>query len=251
VYTPSQLQATAKKLTKGTSQYGAFIPSAWPIFLLYTSVFYQYGGKLFNISQKKATFNSKAGVQALTTLYNMIWKSHVSPANIGGTDPDMRMVATGQAAMVFDGPWQSQHPSIKAMGANAGIARFPQFGPKKAVAFYSHYLVMYSKNSAAENKAALKFAEYFNQHSILMAQAGDIPMYKPVLSSKAMKKLPAAALAASMKYAIPAGPSFAKYNDAALWSDAVTPALLGKLKPSGFAAALDKAATEVTKAAQG
>ena len=53
-----------------------------------------------------------------------------------------------------------------------------------------------------------------------------------------------------MKYAIPAGRTFSKYNDSHLWDDAVIPALQGKLKPSGFKAALNAAAAKTTALAQ-
>jgi len=243
--------ATAKKLTKGSSQYGFFVPSAWPIFLMYYSTLAQFGGKPFNVKTKTATFNNTAGVNTLKALYNLIYKYKVSPANIGGTDPDMSGVATGKMAMVVDGPWQLNHPSIQALGADAGTAPFPQIGPKKAVAFYSHYLVSYVKNTAAENKAAVKFAEYFNKHSLTIGKAGDVPMYKPVLSSKQLKAVKQLAPVASMmKYAVPAAPTFQKYNDGPLFNDVVIPALQGKITPSQFKSKLNAAAQKVTQTAQ-
>jgi multiple sugar transport system substrate-binding protein len=250
VYSQKAFLATVKKLTKG-GKYGFLVPDAWPIFLLYTSVLYQFGGTLFDISTKTAKYNSKAGVNALKALYDLVYKYKASPAKTGGGDPDMKLLPTGNIAMAVDGPWMSTHPSLLAMGKNAGIAQFPQIGPKKAVAFYSHYLVAYTKNSAEENKAIVKFAEYFNAHSLAMAKAGDAPMYKPVLASKAIKKLTGAGIAAMMKYAKPASPTFQKYRDSWLWDDVVIPALQGKLKPADFQSALNSAAAKTTQNAQG
>jgi len=240
---PSKVLAAAKKLTKGSDQYGMVIPTDWPMQFVWPTLLAQFGGKPFNSSSKTATFNSQAGVKALTYLKNLIYQHHVGPDKYA-VDQDIKMLANGSAAQIFDGIWMYTNATLQTLGSNEGISEVPQFGPKHKVFIGDLYFALYKKNSAADNKAAIKFLEYFQTHSIEMAKVGPVPTYKPVIATKAFKKLTAANVAAKeLKYGV-LTPPFPGYDDHWLYDDALWPVLRGQT--SDIKGSLDKAAEEVT-----
>ena len=96
--------------------------------------------------------------------------------------------------------------------------------------------------------AALTFIKYFEDNSILWAQAGDLPAYKPTLSSAAFMKLPyEVALAKSLAngYLNPKFPNYGNVNTA-LYPQ-IQLVLLGKKDPKS---ALDYATQQGVKVIQ-
>ena len=243
----SKILAAAKKLTKGTSQYGMVIPTDWPMQFVWPTMLAQFGGKPFDSKKKQATFNSPAGVKALTLLHDLIYKYKVGPQKYA-TDQDIKMLANGQAAQIFDGIWMYTHPTMQTLGSDEGISVVPQFGPKKAVFIGDLYFATYKKNSPAEEKAAIKFLEYFQTHSIEMAKVGPVPTYKPVIATAAFKKLTAANTAAKeLKYGW-LSPPIPNYDDHWLYDLALWPVLRGQT--TDIKGSLDKAAAKVTQHVQ-
>jgi multiple sugar transport system substrate-binding protein len=239
----SAVLKAAKKLTKGSNQYGMVIPTDWPMQFVWPTLLAQFGGNPFNAKTKQATFNSAAGVKALTTLKNLIYKYHTGPDKYA-VDQDIKMLANGQAAQIFDGIWEYTNPSLQTLGKNEGVSQVPQFGPKYKVFIGDLYFTTYKNNTPAEEKAAVKFFEYFEKHSIEMAKVGPVPTYKPVFKSKAFKKLPAA-LAASKELSHGVfSPRYPGYDDHWLYDDALWPVLRGQT--TDIKGSLNKAAQEVT-----
>jgi multiple sugar transport system substrate-binding protein len=239
----SKVVAAAKKLTKGSSQYGMVIPTDWPMQFLWPTMLAQYGGTAYDTKANKSTVNSKAGVQALTTLRNLIYKYKVGPSKYA-VDQDLKMLANGSAAQIFDGSWELTNSTLQTLGKNFGISVVPQFGPKKKVFIGDTGFSLYKKNSTAQNQAAIKFLEYFETHSIDMAQVGDVPTYKPVLASAAFKKLGGVAVAAKeLKYGV-YNPPIPNYVDTYLYDDALWPILRGQ--STDIQGDLNKAAAAIT-----
>jgi multiple sugar transport system substrate-binding protein len=239
----SKVVAAAKKLTKGTSQYGMVIPTDWPMQFLWPTMLAQYGGKAFDTKANKSLVNSKAAVQALTTLRDLIYKDHVGPTNYA-VDQDLKMLANGSAAQIFDGSWQITNATLKTLGNNFGVSVVPQFGPKKKVFIGDTGFALYKKNSAAENAGAIKFIEYYETHSIEMAKVGDVPVYTPVVKSAAFKKLGGVSVAAKqLKYGV-YNPPIPNYDDHWLYDDALWPVLRGQ--STDIKGDLDKAASAIT-----
>ena len=239
--------AAAKKMTKG-GHYGFLVSPIWPQPFIYQSVIAQFGGKVFDVKSQKAVVNSKAGVQALKVMRDMIFTQKISPAN-AAIDQDIKMMGNGTVGMILDGPWQYTNPALTALGSNLGYAVMPKWGSKKAVFLGTHYLVTYSKGAtAAKTKAALQFASYFETHSVAMAKAGDTPAYKPVFKTKAFKALKfQKVLSSSVKYGV-LSPNFPRYRDNFLY-DAITSVLTGKTQD--IKGALTTAADKMTQAAKG
>src|SRR5205823_5031090 len=149
------------------------------------------------------------------------------------------------AATILDGPWMYTNPTLQVLGKDLGVSPVGQFGPKKGVFVGNLVFVANKANSPAEQKAAMTFFEYFQKHSIGMAQAGPVPAYLPVIKSSAFKKLPAAPIVASeMKYGFfPV--QFPRYDDHWMYDDAVWPAVRGK--SINIKTALKGAAAKVTQ----
>jgi len=239
----SKIVAAAKKLTKGSSQYGMVIPTDWPMPFLWPTVYAQFGGTAFNTKTNSSNYNSKAAVQALTVLRSLIYTNNLGPKQYA-VDQDIKMLANSSAAQIFDGSWQITNPSLKTLGPDFGISVVPQFGPKKRVFIGDTGFALYKKNSSAENQAAIKFIEYYETHSIDMAKVGDVPVYQPVIKSSAFKQLGGVSVAAKeLKYGY-YNPAIPNYDDHWLYVDALYPVLRGQ--STDIKGDLAKAAAAIT-----
>lgn len=239
--------ADAQKMTKGGT-YGFVVPPNWPQPFLFPTLLAQFGGAEMDVAKGQVLFNSPAGVQALTLMRDWIYKYHISAPSTA-TDYDITALTSGKAGMIVDGPWQYSHLH-DVLKADLGVAAVPQWGPKKGVFLGQHYFALYKSTgqNSAQTAAALTFIKYFEDHSILWAQAGDLPAYKPTLNSSAFKALSyEVALASSLPYGV-LNPKFPNYGNV---SQSLYPqislALLGKKDP---AAALAYATQMGTRAVQ-
>jgi len=243
----SKVLAAAKKLTKGSSQYGMVIPTDWPMQFVWPTVLAQFGGTPFDAKHKKSLVDSPAAIKALTFLHDLIYKYHTGPQKYA-VDQNLKMLANGQAAQMFDGIWQYTNSTLQTLGSNEGISPVPQFGPKYKVFIGDLGFAAYKSNTPAENKAAIKFFEYYETHSNEMAKVGDVPVYKPITSAKSFKKY-TAAYAASKElshgvYSV----RYPGYVDSYLYDDALWPVLRGQ--SSDIKGDLQKAAQAITSHVQ-
>ena len=102
----------------------------------------------------------------------------------------------------------------------------------------------YKNNSAAQNRAAIKFIEYYETHSIEMAKVGDVPVYQPVIKNPAFKTLGGVVVAAKeLKYGV-YNPPIPSYDDHWLYDDALWPVLRGQ--STDIQGDLNKAAAAIT-----
>ncbi|MCU1528861.1 MAG: hypothetical protein JWP75_2624, partial [Frondihabitans sp.] len=80
----AELAADAKKLTKGTTQYGMYLPigtGEWPVFT-WQSMLWGAGGDFLNADNTKVEFNSAAGVSALTAWTDMVKNGTAYPQSL-------------------------------------------------------------------------------------------------------------------------------------------------------------------------
>lgn len=243
----TQFLADAKKMTHG-STYGFVVPPDWPEPFLWTTLLAQFGGQEMDVANKKLLWNSPAGLSALNLLHDWIYKYKISPEKTAA-DYDISALSSGKAGMIVDGPWQYTALS-KALGADLGVAAVPQWGTKPGVFLGQHYFALYKSTGAdpTMTKGALTFMKYFEDNSILWARAGDLPAYRPTLSSSAFMALPyEVAIAKSLPYGY-LNPKFPNYGaiSTALYPQIIK-VLLGQQTPK---AALDYATTQGAKAIQ-
>jgi multiple sugar transport system substrate-binding protein len=240
-----QFIAYGKKIKK-SGAVGFDLPTDWIQPFLFPSVLAQFGGKEMNVKSKTAAFNSSAGVKALKLMHDWVYKDKIAQAV--APDVDLKDISNGSTGMVVDGPWQYTRLH-DALGVNLGVAAIPKWGPKKAVFVGQHYFILAKDGAtAAINKASLAFVKYFEVHAIQWAKAGDLPAYKPVLASKAFKKLTyETPLAKSLAYGV-LSPQLPKYGS---FNSTLYPQISLVLRDKKSAkAALDFAADQTTKAAQ-
>lgn len=139
----------------------------------FESLLWQYGGELFNKGVTKATFNSPAGVQALTRMVSMI-KNGYSPANVA-QDGDINALIKGQTAYDWNGVWQTTNPALAKVNWTA--QEVPQIGTQKAVWSSSTDWIFPANKGQDKNKtqAAATFVKWMNDHSMGWAATGEIP----------------------------------------------------------------------------
>ncbi len=164
----SQLAADAAKLTKGTTQYGIYLPISsgeWPVFT-WQSMLWGAGGEFLNADNTKVEFNSQAGVDALTAWVDLI-KNHsaypqslFSSTNNGGT----AALTAKKAAMAYDGAYNLATLD-KALGAgNVGVFAVPGLKqPGMNLGTDNSYLL---KGTTATEQGSWQFLQYWLKPSV-------------------------------------------------------------------------------------
>lgn len=210
----------------------------------FESLLWQFGGDLFNKNVTKATFNSDAGVKALTHMTDMI-KSGYSPANVA-QDGDINALIKGQTAFNWNGVWQTTNDALTSVDWVA--APVPQIGTQKAVWSSSTDWIFPNNKGQSKNKtaAAATFVKWMNDHSSGWAATGELPADNAVRNAPALvAKYPnLKPFLAELPYAHYETVSPGIQNAEAEITTAVSDAVFGKKSPQQ---ALDDAAAQATK----
>ena len=142
------------------------------------SLIWQFGGDLFNDDVTKATFNSDAGVQALTYMTDLI-KEGYSPAKVA-QDGDFNALVGGKTAFNWNGVWQTTNDALAKDDWTA--AAVPQIGSEKAVwSSSTHWIFPSNKGqSKDETAAAATFVKWMNDNSAGWAATGELPAQNSV-----------------------------------------------------------------------
>ena len=213
----------------------------------FQSLLWQFGGDLYSSDVSTATFNSDAGVQALTWMVDLI-KQGYSPANVG-QDADFTALTNGKTAFNWNGVWQTsglaQIPNLQW-----GAVPAPQIGTKKAVWSSSTHLAIFNKRGQDPNKvaAAKVFIDWMVKNSLQWAQTGELPASTTVRQSAEFQQLTALQpFAASLEFAHfeTAAPGIGDPNGTI--TTAVSEAVLMKKSPKQ---ALDDAVAQANKLLQ-
>lgn len=208
--------------------------------LTFMSLLWQFGGDLYNEDTTKATFNSDAGVEALSWMVDAVEKGY-SPKNVA-QDAEFTAFQNGNNAFMFNGIWNI-NPLNDVDGLDWGVSPLPQIGTEKGTWAGSHNFAIMNKRPLDENKvqASKVFINWISQKSIEYAKAGQIPARKSVRESQEFKNLEEqSALAEQLPYVhfMPAVPGIADVQPST-FDTAVNEAILLKTEPKP---ALDAAA---------
>jgi multiple sugar transport system substrate-binding protein len=201
---------------------------------------WQFGGDLYNEDVTKATFNSDAGVEALTWMVDLVKNGH-SPKNVA-QDAEKDAFQNDKNALLWNGIWMINiYKQVK--GLEWGVVPVPQIGPEKGVWANSHNFVIMNKQPLDDNKvqASKVFINWISQRSIEWAKAGQVPARRSVRESQEFNALEEQAqLAQQVPYMhfVPPVPGIADVQTAT-FELAVNEAILLKKEPK---AALDEAA---------
>lgn len=126
----AQVIADAVKLTNPAKhQYGIYIPfgkSEWTSWT-FEGMLWSAGGHFLNANKTRAAFNSPAGIKALQTWVNILYKYHAAPLTSFATPGQASgspAFASNVVAMVMDGPWDLQ--AYNKAHVNYGVTLFPK-----------------------------------------------------------------------------------------------------------------------------
>src|SRR5688572_28785027 len=172
------------KLKEGDNKLPFWMPSRWPAHLMFLSLLWQNGGEPYAEDGSKASFDSDAGVDALTWMRGVVDKGY-SPKNVA-QDSQYVSFKANKVDVTWDGIWQIN--DLKANKADFGIAPIPKIGDTDAVWANSHNFYISKLGAADENKlqASKVFIDWISQKSAEWAGAGMIPARKSVREEAAV-----------------------------------------------------------------
>lgn len=139
----------------------------------FESLLWQFGGDLYNKDVSEATFNSDAGVKALTWMTDLE-KNGYSPSDVA-QDGNFNALVAGQNTFNWNGVWQTTNEALSKIEWVA--APVPQIGTEKAVwSSSTHWVFMNNKNQDTnKTAAAATFVKWMNDNSAGWAATGELP----------------------------------------------------------------------------
>jgi multiple sugar transport system substrate-binding protein len=155
--------------------------------LQFMSLLWQYGGDLYNSDTTRATFNSDAGVDALSWLVSLV-KDGYSPKNVA-QDAEYTAFQNGKNALHWNGIWNiALFSTLEDL--NWGVAPLPKIGGQGGAWSNTHQFVMMTQQEPDPNKQAASkyFINWMSQHSLEWAKSAKIPARKSVRESADFKK---------------------------------------------------------------
>ena len=212
---------------------------------MFQSLLWQFGGDLYDTDVTKATWDSDAGVKALTWMVNLV-KNGYSPSNVG-QDADYIALKNKKNAMNWQGIWQVN--DVKTLtNTKIGLAPLPKIGSQGGVWGNSHQFVLPRNGSNDSNKqaAARYFIHWFTRHEIDWAESAKVPAEKSLAQSAEFKAMKQLAAFAEEVPDVHFPPSVAGIGDAtAKLYDALQAAILGKSAPEAALSSSAKAAGQI------
>jgi multiple sugar transport system substrate-binding protein len=148
--------------------------------LLWATLFYQGGGQWTNEDFSQATFNSDAGVQASTYLQHLVNDLDVKKVE---SDAELNAFLQGKNAMMFNGPWQLT-AAQDALKDDLGVALVPKFfGDGDWAGSHTLHISPSAADGGDKQAAAYYFMDWFINHSVDWAGAGQVPAQNDVRAS--------------------------------------------------------------------
>jgi multiple sugar transport system substrate-binding protein len=150
----------------------------------FESLVWQFGGDLYNKDVTEATFNSDAGVKALTWMTGLVDKGY-SPKNVA-QDGNIKALLAGKTAYNWNGVWQTTNDAFSGLKWQA--APVPQIGDQKAVWSSSTHWTFPANKGQDKNKtaAAATFVKWMNDNSADWASTGELPADNKVRTDPAL-----------------------------------------------------------------
>src|SRR5688572_30070946 len=204
---------------------------------LFQALIRQYGGSLTDEAGTTATYNSEAAVQALEKIKEL--RDKYTPDVAGTGDPEVNLFKTGEAAIVFHGPWWISDLQKLPF---TGFAPLPTIGDQPATWGGSHHLALTTEDPATQAAAAV-WIKWLSDNSAEWAAAGQVPARQSVREDPNLSSVaaPIAQVVESANMVV--FPAQAAGLESALW-DQFGPVVDGYLAGdvTDLQAALDEAA---------
>ncbi len=248
-WTWDDFRAAAAKLTDSAKgQYGWLIPAdgsedtVWH----WLPMLWEAGGNILNPDNTNATFNSEAGVKALTTLQQMAVDDkslYLDTTNENGP----KLMNSGKIAMLVTGPWDLSQLSDIEYGVQVMPTYAGSSGGHQTIAGPDNWVVF--DNGDKRKQAAIDFVKWLSapeQVKAFSLQTGDLPIRTSVGDDKTVldelnKNVPGTAeFVANLKNVHTVRPQVEQYPAISeALGQAIVSVMLGKEQPK---AALDGAA---------
>jgi multiple sugar transport system substrate-binding protein len=212
---------------------------------MFESLLWQYGGDLFNSDNTQATWDSDAGVQALTWMVDLV-KQGYSPNNVG-QDADYIALKNKKNAMNWQGIWQVNDVT-KLTNTKIGLAPLPNIGGTGGVWGDSHQFVLPRTPNNDANKIAASrfFINWFTSREAEWAKSAKVPAETALQKSRAFQQQTALQPFAKEVPDVHYLPAVAGIGDAlAKLYDAVQAAVLGKSSPESALSSSAKVANGI------
>jgi multiple sugar transport system substrate-binding protein len=192
----TEFEAAAKAMTKGGNN-GFLITTGFPVQQIFQMLLHQYGGTEFSSDGTKATWNSDAGVQALTWMKQA--SDQYGQKNLE-VDADVNAFKAGTVGMIWNGIWQVPSLTGKAVSFTGKAAPVPQIGTQPAVWAGGPLLTFtYTKTpDMCKDTVGAMFYKYLIDHSVDWAKGGNIPANNKARDSAEFKALPHAVVGPSV-----------------------------------------------------
>jgi multiple sugar transport system substrate-binding protein len=233
--------ATAAAAMTKDGNNGFMITSGFPVQQIFQMLLHQYGGTEYSADGTKATWNSDAGVQALTWMVNA-QKTYSKPKL--PVDADLNAFKTGTVGMIWNGIWQTSNVTGEGVDFKSGATAPPQIGPNPAswagMALLS--LPVHKKGEdPCKQAASAVFIKYLLDNSVEWSKGGNIPASNAVRQSAAFQAIqPQASIAPAVEHPVFPPPIPGIADAFAPLGDAVTAVMAGTT--TDIKAALDNAA---------
>jgi multiple sugar transport system substrate-binding protein len=230
--TGSAFESELAAIQKSGVVHPFWMPNKWPAHLMFLSLLWQNGGEPYSADGLKATYNSPAGVAALTWMVDQV-KNGMSPTNVA-IDSQYLAFKNAETTVTWDGIWQINDLKTTAPKLKWSLAPIPTVFKSSASWANSHQFVMLAQRDPDPNKqqASKTFIKWMVEHSNEWAAAGMIPAYGPARNSAEFKSMPQSALAAQINnfHYLPSIPGIGDVNAQTL-ELAVSEAVLGRQTP--------------------
>jgi multiple sugar transport system substrate-binding protein len=210
---------------------------------MFMSLLWQNGGEPIASDGSKATFDSDAGVKAVSWQRDQVKKGYSPPS----VDIDAQYLAfkNGKNSITWDGIWQIN--DLKAAGMNFGIAPIPTIGDTPAVWGDSHQFFMTAQAAQDKNRAnaAKTFIGWLSRQSGAWSGAGMVPARNSARQDPKFTSSPQASLKDYLDniHFLPPVPGWGDVEPTTM-DTAVGEVILGKKQAAD---ALSKAADNATK----
>lgn len=180
--TREDFEAAAQAMT-ADDNFGFMLTNGFPVQQIFQMLLHQFGGSEFNEDGTEATWNSEAGVEALTWMKTA--QQNYSEQNLE-VDAELNAFKGGYVGMIWNGIWQITNVTGDAVEFNGVATSVPQIGDQMAVWAGSHQLTLPVHQSgvdACKDAASGIFIQYLLDNSITWSQAGQIPASNEVRAS--------------------------------------------------------------------
>jgi multiple sugar transport system substrate-binding protein len=193
----TEFEAAAQAMT-ANGKNGFMLTTAFPVQQVFQQILHQYGGSEFNEDGTKATWNSEAGVKALTWMKEASDKYGQPNLEV---DAELNAFKAGNVGMIWNGIWQLNSVTGQGVSFEGKATAPPTIGDQPAVWAGGPFLTLPAQQNPDQCKDAGAgiFIKYLIDNSLTWATAGNIPASNEARNSSEFQAMPQSVLAKAVE----------------------------------------------------